>query len=162
MNYIAVSDRHLPRIFSPEKPAGLVGVQEQEQTEPGPEQRQPAGRLQGPRLRAGGHRGAQAMAGAGNPRKAVALPSGRVRALPVRLDARGADGIAGSLFDGIVADPCSGGGGREHCGAGAERALWHVHKHDADETGGLRGSSGGAVLILAAHADELTTDCRRS
>ena len=46
-----------------------VGVQEQEQ--PGEQRRQPPGRLQGLHLRAGGGRGAGAVAGAGHPRQAV-------------------------------------------------------------------------------------------
>lgn len=126
-------------VFYSEKLAGALGVQEQEQPER--ERRQPQGRLQGPSLRAGGHRGARAMAGAGHTWQALGLPCGRLRALPVRLDARGADGVAGPLFYVVgVGDPGSG--------VGAERARWHVHEHDADETDGHCRSSCGAVLIF--------------
>ena len=58
----------LQHLCSSENRAGDVGVQEQEQ--PG-ERRQPPGRLQGLHLRAGGRRGARAMAGAGHARQAV-------------------------------------------------------------------------------------------
>lgn len=131
-------------VFSSERLAGAMGFQEQEQPERG-EQRQPKGRLQGPRLRARGHRGAPRMAGAGHPRQALGLLRGGVQALSLRLDARGSHSVAGPIFDlDVAGDPCSGGrcGGREPCGVGSdERARCHVHEHDAGY-----GSNGGAVL----------------